>query len=165
MADIHGRTAEEKSYDTYKSRFPWLQLITDNGETFLGCSTCAKGPHAGKTGFSAQKYKVGKYFYARTLQQHETKCPVHAKSVQLESAPKTPDKPVIKVPSSRAGEPRQPFFAVKLHVTSRCSSTVQKFDVRSLFDNEAGFGRLVLETLNLICSLLRRKVANLSGFR
>ena len=74
-------------------------------------------------------------------------------------------KPVIKVPSSRAGEPRQPFFAVKLHVTSRCSSTVQKFDVRSLFDNEAGFGRLVLETLNLICSLLRRKVANLSGFR
>ena len=143
MADIHGRTAEEKSYDTYKSRFPWLQLITDNGETFLGCSTCAKGPHAGKKGFSAQKYKVGKYFYARTLQQHETKCPVHAKSVQLESAPKTPDQQGLLEPSEEGrGSPagsqssKSPAVAQESPGSlSSQSSSMSPHDVQVLYRN------------------------------
>ena len=106
MAEI---SPEEKAFQVHRQSFPWLELCTaPDDEKRLGCRICRAHSQGGK-GFSAGQYKIGQYFYARTLTQHE-ESRVHIASVKKaeDPAPSTPrpqESPARPVSPGLEGSP------------------------------------------------------------
>ena len=101
-----GPSKEELAFETHQGSFDWLVLNTHEGDTYLGCKICAE-QGAALRGLSGGKYKIGKYFYKRTLEQH-AECAEHAKSVaKLQEAsreqPRTPPKKAPPAAQSPGG--------------------------------------------------------------
>lgn len=65
-------TLEEKAYHKYKQQYAWLQLNSSEGTFFLGCKLCeGKVRKTFNGSFAAGTYRIKKYFYERTLKEHE----------------------------------------------------------------------------------------------
>ena len=96
------QSAEGAAYATHRVSYNWLELVKKDEETRLGCKICREF-HPGKSGFSAGDYKVGKYFYARTLSQHQVSTH-HKESVARAKKAEAPGTPPARPP---AGSPRR----------------------------------------------------------
>ena len=110
-ARVGEQEAEKEAFRKYHSEFPWLKLTEHQGKHALGCRLCmsTKAARSSKDKFingSYVSYVLGKYFYRRTLQNHET-CAAHQKAknsqptdVSNDAVVSTPERAVRRSGSS-----------------------------------------------------------------
>jgi len=61
------KTKEEEAFQAHKKRFEWLELVTHDGATRLGCKLCKEHNSSSTSAFAQGMYQIEKYFYTRTL--------------------------------------------------------------------------------------------------
>ena len=110
------KTKEEEAFQAHKKRFEWLELVTHDGATRLGCKLCKEHNSSSTSAFAQGMYQIEKYFYTRTLNQHENSA-VHKESLRAAKATSTPAAPstppgtppksaCLKSPGSHRKSPR-----------------------------------------------------------
>ncbi|CAE7839737.1 unnamed protein product [Symbiodinium necroappetens] len=123
-ARVEEQDAEKDVFRKYHSEFPWLKLIEHEGRHALGCRLCMSltPARSAKDKFIHGTYVLGKYFYRRTLQNHEN-CAAHQKAknsqptetttVGKDAMVSTPDRAVRRSGSSLGSTPITPSSSSK----------------------------------------------------
>ena len=123
-ARVEEQDAEKDVFRKYHSEFPWLKLIEHEGRHALGCRLCMSltPARSAKDKFIHGTYVLGKYFYRRTLQNHEN-CAAHQKAknsqptetttVGKDAMVSTPDRAVRRSGSSLGSSPITPSSSSK----------------------------------------------------
>ncbi|CAE7248576.1 hht3 [Symbiodinium sp. KB8] len=135
------------------------------GETFLSCSICSSSD-AGRGGskFGESRYKVTKYFYDRTLQEHEQKCKKLVELVKQRSDKGSPSKPIVESPvktSSDKGSPSKQMIADSPVKTSPSKSSTSS---PSSSSKTAGRSKLLQQLKNMLVGV-HMTVSNMHGAR